>query len=333
MSANLGRTFLIGGFCLFLLAACSSDDPSGNGGSNDTEQPDTTVDAADTAIEDTSDTNGPDDTRSPRETTETEETTNNDTDSPEDTSIEDTSTNDMTEPEDVRAIDAGETTADAGETSETVQREEIQISEIYSDSVEVGDDIYLESVVVTAVKGGTSSSSETALFVQEPKGTDPKNNAIFVRFDTAPGSIPARGDNIDLTGKIADQFGFIEISSPTVIEVNGGPQLPLPEPAVVTPGDVATGGPQAGAYLGSLVRVEDVVVKDANPDGPNSDFGDFTVDGDLRVGNYLYEISPNPIAGDPFDDIQGPLWRSVYGNNKIVPRDEDDVGRPNSNGN
>jgi hypothetical protein len=73
-----------------------------------------------------------------------------------------------------------------------------------------------------------------------------------------------------------------------------------------------------------VIRVENVEVTNANPDGPDNDYGEFEVGGSLRVDDRLHEVTPDPVDGDTFDALVGPLYFS-FNNSKLLPRDENDV--------
>jgi hypothetical protein len=79
------------------------------------------------------------------------------------------------------------------------------------------------------------------------------------------------------------------------------------------------------------VRVEDVTVTSANPDG-SSDYGELEVDSCLRVDDQIFDGLPEPDEagwsyrdlGNVYSFIQGPL-NYGYSNFKLEPRDADDL--------
>lgn len=191
------------------------------------------------------------------------------------------------------------------------------IYEVRDGTISPGESVYLSDVVVTA------ADPDEGLFVQVPEdradfaGVD--NSALNVFVDGFA-TLPSPGDRIDVSGTVTDYFGLAQISTLTALTVNSSG--PAPDPVLVDPADVATGGSRADALQSVLIRVDDVTVTDANPDAPN-DYGEFEVDG-LRVDDLLYEVLPDPQAGDTFDALVGPLYYS-FGNTKLVPRSADDV--------
>ncbi|MGM0555401.1 MAG: amidohydrolase family protein [Myxococcota bacterium] len=192
------------------------------------------------------------------------------------------------------------------------------IYEIRDGTVAVGEAVLLEDVIVTAVNG------TNGVFVQVPTDrgdyTGASNSGMNVFLgDVTP--VPERGDRIDVSGTVADFFGLAQLDSLTSITINSS-QNPLPDPVLVTPSEIATGGSRGEELESVLVRVEDVEVTDENPD--SQDFGEFVVDGELRVDDLMHEILPDPQVGDQFDALIGPLYYS-FSNRKLVPRDENDV--------
>ena len=90
-----------------------------------------------------------------------------------------------------------------------------------------------------------------------------------------------------------------------------------PAPAVVSPDDIATGGPKAENYESVLVSVEDVTVTNAD-----LGFGEFEVGGSLRVDDFFLKESgmvPTPAQGLELDAVIGPLLYS-FDDFKVVPR-------------
>jgi cytosine/adenosine deaminase-related metal-dependent hydrolase len=192
------------------------------------------------------------------------------------------------------------------------------IYEIRDGTVGVGEAVFLEDVIVTAVNGSSS------VFVQVPTDrgdyTGAANSGLNI-FVGDVSTMPQRGDRIDVSGTVADFFGLAQLDSLTSITVNSS-QNALPTPVVVTPAEIGTGGSRGEELESVLVRVENVEVTDENPD--SQDFGEFVVDGELRVDDLMFEILPDPQVGDQFDALVGPLYYS-FSNRKLLPRDENDV--------
>ncbi len=189
-------------------------------------------------------------------------------------------------------------------------------------TVATGDRATLQDVVVTGV-------AEEGAYVQVPSESDrwngAQNSGIFVYLGDRPK--PERGDHLYAEGRVVDFFGKIQLSAVHTVDVTG--TGPLPDPVVFNdPCEIQTDGADAQSYVGALVRVEDVTVTDGNPDGPGSDFGEFSVADcggpGLRVDDQMFAVMPDPEVGDEFSAIQGPLDYS-FSNTKIQPRDTDDI--------
>ena len=190
-------------------------------------------------------------------------------------------------------------------------------------TVATGERATLQDVVVTGV-------APEGVYVQVPSESNrwngAQNSGIFVYLGDRPK--PDRGDHLYAEGRVVDFFGKIQLSAVHTVDVTATDQ-PLPDPVVFNdPCEVQTDGADAQSYVGALVRVEDVTVTDGNPDGPGSDFGEFSVADcggpGLRVDDQMFAVMPDPEVGDDFSAIQGPLDYS-FGNTKIQPRDTDDI--------
>jgi len=183
----------------------------------------------------------------------------------------------------------------------------------------VNSAVTLEDVVVTAID---RLGSNGAIWVQETAGGPYSGIRVY------PGSIPTTtltvGQHVTVRGTYEERYELSQITA-TAIEPLALPTTVL-APAPVAAAAVATGGAEAEAYEGVLVRVTDVTVTNANPDGPASDFGEFVVTGDLRVDDELFVITPDPVVGDGFSALTGVLTFG-FSNVKLEPRDAADVVR------
>jgi len=177
--------------------------------------------------------------------------------------------------------------------------------------------VTLEGVIVTAIDRNTQGNGN--FFVQDPAGGEYSGIYVFNSGgDTVNVADLAVGDIVTLSGEYVEFNSLSEIQVAT-LQVTG--QGAVPAPVVVAAGDVGTGGAQAEAYEGVLVRVQNVAVTNLNPDAPQT-FGEFEVAGALRVDDDLYKHTPTD--GETFASITGPLHFS-FGNFKLLPRSAEDV--------
>jgi predicted extracellular nuclease len=125
------------------------------------------------------------------------------------------------------------------------------------------------SGVVTAEFWG--SSSNRYLYVQDAEG--PWNGVVCFEYNgwdtfdfvssTGITNSVAEGDSVTVTGTVDEYYGLTEIVDVTDVIVHG-PAVNMISPAVVTTGQIMTGGSDAEAYEGCLVKVENVTVDDAD---------------------------------------------------------------------
>ncbi|MEE2755143.1 MAG: hypothetical protein VYA30_00725 [Myxococcota bacterium] len=159
------------------------------------------------------------------------------------------------------------------------------------------------------------------------------NSGIWIYLNNADNEAwrmnpPMPGTLVRLTGRTNDFYGQWQIQHVEALQSIG--QSVIPDPVVVPPGDISTGGPQASALEGMLVRVDDVAVIDVEPEVGPGDGQDgmptyeFVVDGQLRIDDYFYRLTPLPTVGTRFQSIAGVL-RLGNANSKIEPRGPSDI--------
>lgn len=144
-------------------------------------------------------------------------------------------------------------------------------------------------------------------------------SGVFVFDRSTPA--PARGDRIDVSGRVSEFFGQIQIAASGFNTRSTGNALPAP--VVAAPAALATGGVRARPLEGVLVEVRNVTVTNANPDAPN-DYYEFQLDDALRVNDLFFKIEPRPTLGQAFGYIRGVL-RWANNDSKLEPRDLEDV--------
>jgi hypothetical protein len=177
--------------------------------------------------------------------------------------------------------------------------------------------VRVEGAVVTALR----NRSTRGFWIQEPGGGP--WSGIYVYIGSSPLTV-ALGDIVAVEGTYREYQGASQIASPTLILVTGSGAAP--DPVVVSPADVATGARTAEAYENVLVRVEDVTVIDDNPDFP-TELNEFMVTGNLRVDDYIYLITPDPVMDQHFTSITGVMY---YANSSagLLPRFAADAVTP-----
>ncbi len=173
----------------------------------------------------------------------------------------------------------------------------------------LGSEVTIENVVVTAMKVNrinfwveeTGAGQWSGIMIYDPSGLAPADMAV--------------GDELTITGITAEYYDVTEIEASAVTRTNT--EQTVPGPDEVNSADIGTGGALAENYESVLVRISDAEVTDQNPDAP-SDFGEFEVDGVLRIDDLLFEH--NPALGANFNSITGIHYYS-YSNFKLEPRD------------
>ncbi len=149
--------------------------------------------------------------------------------------------------------------------------------------------------------------------------------------DLGMGNFLTRGDEItSVTGQVQEVFGVTRIDLITDLQWSAGTGTSS-DPVVLQTGQINTGGVDAEAYEGVLVRVENVTVSNELPDAP-SNFGEFAVDdgsGEVRVDDLSNNFNGNNnldfTNGLALDYVVGIQYFS-FSNNKMLPRDTLDIG-------
>ncbi len=177
---------------------------------------------------------------------------------------------------------------------------------------EDGTTVQIEAVVVTAVR------MDGGFFVQEPEATEYGGLYVFVG-----GAVSVEpGDVVSVTGIYTEYYGMSELTSPTVA-VTGSASVPAP-----TDHDTCTLAGDPEPFEGMLVRVQDIVVTDANADADDGsdtpDYDEFVVDGCLRIDDFLDESLDQPPLDTALAWVQGVMLYS-FDNPKLAPRSVDDI--------
>jgi large repetitive protein len=195
------------------------------------------------------------------------------------------------------------------------------IYDIKKGTVAVGTSVSLTNALVT---GKATSGFYLQAKTGDPGYAGTDYSGIFV-FQT--GNTVNVGDRVTVTSATVAVFnGETELTAPAVTVVTSASETP-PDPVVVVPADVVTGGPKAAALEGVVVQVSGVTVTDVAPPpgaGDTAPTNEFAVDAALRVNDLLYLTAPFPTVGMLFTSITGVL-DFKNGNSKLEPRAATDV--------
>ncbi len=140
---------------------------------------------------------------------------------------------------------------------------------------------------------------------------------------------PTVGSYIQAVGAVKTHFGQRQLEKvEQVVNLTGVTSAPIAIDVSST--DVALNGPRAWALEGSLIRISNVQVTNANPTaGPGDGLDgeptyEFEVNGGLIINDFIYSGLPQPAVGDQYAEITGFLR---YANNtfKLEPRSSQDV--------
>ncbi|NJK32318.1 MAG: hypothetical protein HC927_07860 [Deltaproteobacteria bacterium] len=144
--------------------------------------------------------------------------------------------------------------------------------------------VQLSGVVVTS----PFVAEDSLVFVEEPAGGPWSGISLYLWDEVAMAVQLQPGDVIDVVGEYTEFFEMsqIVVKSPTDITVSSSGAA-LPGPDVVAVGEAGQ-----EQWEGVLVRVEDAVVAEAN-DG----FGQYLLEGGLKVGNLFLGQLPQAQMG------------------------------------
>lgn len=184
------------------------------------------------------------------------------------------------------------------------------IEDIQMGNVPMGTKVRVTDVVVTA-------RASSLVWVQREGGAEYSGIAIYPSMPPQMTLVP--GLRVDVEGMVTEYFGVTELASAVITEKGmGAPLAPIVVADHATLVDPAT----AEAWEGVLVRVENVKVVSA-PDG----FGEWTVGtaaAPLRVDDMMHKPMPDPMPGQCFAHVTGPLHYS-FDNFKLEPRNATDL--------
>jgi len=199
---------------------------------------------------------------------------------------------------------------------EPILPEELTIFDIQYTQNETGDSDYIDQYVQTS--GVVTAEFENTFFIQDGVG---EWNGVCIypaEFDVTEIEV---GQNITITGYIAEYNGKTEIMDLTNIVINGTENLPDPSP--IFTGYISIENYNPEAWEGVLVQTSEVAV--TNPD---LGYGTWEIDdgidssGPCVVGHSAsYEYVP--VLNDILPRVVG-IVDFAYGSFRIEPRDDND---------
>jgi hypothetical protein len=149
-------------------------------------------------------------------------------------------------------------------------------------------------------------------------------SGVFVFKGTDMSAVPAVGTSVSISAIKTTFFGQIQLKQPTIATLAQNWTKPAFTDVPAT--DLATAAPQAAAYEGVMVAVNNVTVGQINlMSGPGDvpENREFSVDGGLVINDLFYLITPVSV-GQTFNRIQG-ILRFANGNSKLEPLSANDV--------
>jgi len=190
--------------------------------------------------------------------------------------------------------------------------------------------LYGQTVIISGVVTAEfwGSSSNRYLYVQDAEG--PWNGVVCFEYNgwdtfnfvssTGITNSVAEGDSVTVTGTVDEYYNLTEIVDVTDVIVHG-PAVNMISPAVVTPGQIMTGGSDAEAYEGCLVKVDNVAVD--NADLGNGEWSVTDGTNSLRVDD-IWDYYYFPDSGQALAGVAG-VMTYTYSNTKLEPRLARDV--------
>lgn len=176
----------------------------------------------------------------------------------------------------------------------------------------------LENQEVTVTGIVTGNKADTNAEIGKFFMTDPEGGAwhgIYV-FDWSTNAQP--GDMVEVTGTVAEYFGYTELKDCTVTIVSQGNEIP--SATIVTTNqmnDAAT----AEQYEGCLVKTMNLTVTEAANQYAQWKATDGT---GAAIFDDRFHVRPDPSVGDTFSWVMGCVEYS-FGNYVINPRTDDDI--------
>lgn len=172
-----------------------------------------------------------------------------------------------------------------------------------------GTQVSLKGVVVTS----PISVEGSLVFVEEPEGGAWSGISLYLWEEALMGVTIQPGDVIDVVGEYTEFFEASQIIVKNAADITVIGTDALPGPDVVPAAEV--GQEQWEAVR---VQIQDAVIAEAN-----DDFGQYVVEGGIKIGYLFIDLPPVQVGGS-FASITGPVTYS-FEEFKIVPITPDDL--------
>ena len=212
--------------------------------------------------------------------------------------------------------DAGDEVGDTGDTTgdgDTTGGAENTIYEIQEGAAmgtfADGTLVSIKGVVVTSPVSAVGSLA----FVEEPEGGAWSGISIYLWSEVALAVTLQPGDVVDIVGEYTEFYDASQIIIENVGDITVVSSAALPGPEVVAAGEVAQ-----EQWEGVRVRVDAAVVAE-----PNDGFGQYVLEGGIKIGNLFIDL-PAAQAGGTFSSITGPVAYS-FNEFKLSPIDLGDL--------
>lgn len=183
----------------------------------------------------------------------------------------------------------------------------------------IDDPVALSGVVITtptmAVSRFMGMTTLAGFYVQDPAGASHlagRYSGVLVVYTPGElqGTVPPVGEIVNIEGTFAEfgQEGFEKQKQVKAARVDSTGQRAAVEPILISDAAlIAAGGPDAAAYDGVLVKIEEVAVTETEVMNNGSEiFGAFRIQNSLVVSGAMYEYR-NPQPGEQFTAISGVL--------------------------
>jgi hypothetical protein len=189
--------------------------------------------------------------------------------------------------------------------------------------------------IVTGINfmSGTGASAQSLITIQN--GTGP-NSAIYIQR-AATNDVTANwaiGDSVNIiSAKVWETFNVTTLNSISATKIAGGKTLPAFANNLSMDSFRLNNVHYARPYEGVLMHWDSIVVYNPNPDGPSSNFYEFSFSKDtlaalgLRVDDMnssIHNVSSKIKKGMVMNYIQGPMFFS-HNDFKLIPRSLADI--------